>query len=287
MPGPKAFPATCEPGATRGCFRICQPFTRTVAVSFHAKLMSRIVPVLFALLIVPAFALADECCDCKCDHCGCEAQCHKVTRVICEMKDVKVTCYCCREEEIAIPGHSKKCGEVCEPNPCCTSPRPVECEGCACNDCEHKHSWLDCLCGADKCDKRICWEPKCSGKTRMVNHLIKYEVTKKVPTYKYVVENCCDQCSNCTSVETAVPPKQLDQPVPAKPAQGSVKTTSTGTTRAVIITSPRAPADMDELATAQVTDQASPIFLPHAELPPMATRESQLLENAPWDRLQK
>jgi hypothetical protein len=252
-------------------------------VSFHAKLLSRFVPILFALLAVPAFAPAEECCNCQCDHCGCQAQCHKVTRVICEMKDVKVTCYCCREEEIAIPGHSKKCGEVCEPNPCCTSPRPAECENC---NCEKKHSWLDCLCGCDKVDKRICWEPACSGRTRMVNHLIKYEVTKKVPTYKYVVENCCDQCG-CTSVETAVPPQQLDQPVPARPAQGSVKTTSTGTTRAIIVTEPLPGVGNNELATAQVTDQANPIFLPHAGLPPTESQASPLLYDAHWNRLQK
>gem|GEM_PF-3119133 len=254
-------------------------------MSLRAKLMSRFLSIIIALL-APAFAFADECCNCKCDHCGCQAECHKVTRVICEMKDVKVTCYCCKEQEIAIPGHSKKCGEVCEPNPCCLAPHPAECDGCGCENCEHKRSWLDCLCGDNKCDKRTVWEPRCSGRTRTVNKLIKYEVTKQVPTYKYVVENCCDHCS-CTSIETSVPPKQLDQPVPAKPAQGSVKTTSTGTTRAVIITSPVTPTNMDELATAQVTDYASPIFLPHAELPPMATRESSLLEDAPWDRLQK
>ena len=48
--------------------------------------------------------LADDCCDCTCNHCGCPAHCHKVCHVVCEMKDVKVTCYCCRQEDICIPG---------------------------------------------------------------------------------------------------------------------------------------------------------------------------------------
>src|SRR5215831_17225080 len=98
-----------------------------------------------AMLIAPGALWADdEARDCRCDHCACQAHCQKICRVICEMKDVKTTCYCCKEADICIPGHSKKCGEVCEPNPCCEA-RPADCD-CNCNASGH-HVFLDCLFG--------------------------------------------------------------------------------------------------------------------------------------------
>ncbi len=35
----------------------------------------------------------------KCQRCGCEAACQKVTRVVCEMKKVKVVCWEVKCEE--------------------------------------------------------------------------------------------------------------------------------------------------------------------------------------------
>jgi hypothetical protein len=106
------------------------------------------------------------------------------------MKDVKVTCYACKEQDICIPGHSTKCGEVCEPNPCCLA-HPDDCETCQ----NRSHGFLSGLCTQPTSEHRTLWEPSCSGKIRSVNKLVKYEATKKVPTYKWVVEYCCERCA--------------------------------------------------------------------------------------------
>jgi hypothetical protein len=155
----------------------------------------------FTLLLAPSFARADDDArDCRCDHCGCRAHCQKVCRVICEMKDVKTTCYCCKEADVCIPGHSEKCGEVCEPNPCCQA-RPADCD-CDCNAAGH-HGFLDCLFGPHTMIKRTQWEPGCPTGMRTVNKLIKYEVTRKVPTYTWKVEYCCNGCCTKMALEEA------------------------------------------------------------------------------------
>src|SRR5947207_3352712 len=113
-----------------------------------------------SLLAMPGLLLAEECCDCQCNHCGCQAHCQKYCHVVCEMKDVKVTCYCCKEVDICLPGHSKKCGEVCEPNPCCQA-HPAECD---CNCGHHEPCFLDALFGHDGCcTHRNVWEAHCSN----------------------------------------------------------------------------------------------------------------------------
>ena len=47
------------------------------------------------------------------------------------------------------------------------------------------------------------WEPGCAAGMRTVNKLIKYEVTKKVPTYTWKVEYCCDGCCSKMALEDA------------------------------------------------------------------------------------
>lgn len=149
------------------------------------------------IFIAVLFSLCDtvlgdnDCCDCKCAQCGCKAHCHKICHVVCEMKDVKKVCYCCKDVDVCIPGCSEKCGEVREPNPCCQV-HPVDCEACA----GHHRSFFDRLfdCHHSCCETRTVWEPSCSGRMREVSKLLKYEVSDKVPTYKWVVEYYCDRC---------------------------------------------------------------------------------------------
>jgi len=45
------------------------------------------------------------------------------------------------------------------------------------------------------------WEPGCAAGMRTVNKLIKYEVIRKVPTYTWKVEYCCDGCRNKLALE--------------------------------------------------------------------------------------
>lgn len=131
---------------------------------------------LLTLLAIPCFALADcdDCRDCCCQHCGCQSHCQKCCRVICEWKDVKETVYSCRCKDVCIPGPSEKG---------CTKYEP------------------ECPCGPQYCPiiegpkpLYTLWCPsECAG-IRNVTKLVKVEVTHKVPTYKWVVEYCCDKC---------------------------------------------------------------------------------------------
>jgi hypothetical protein len=177
--------------------------------------MKRLMAFLLLLILSPLVSSADDCCDCRCNHCGCHAQCQKVCHIVCEMKDVKVTCYCCREEDICIPGHSKKCGEVCEPNPCCLA-HPELCDGCANGNC------CSPGCASCKYETRTVWQPSCSGDIRTVNKLIKYEVTKKVPTYKWVVEYCCNPCCCELTEEARRDGKQIAVGTPPKSTSANV-----------------------------------------------------------------
>jgi hypothetical protein len=161
--------------------------------------MKQIILVCGLLLIPGTLRADDEARDCCCDHCGCQAHCQKVCHVVCEMKEVKTTCFCCKDIDICLPGHSKNCGDVCEPNPCCEA-RPADCD-CNCNG-EH-HGFLDCLFGPHTMIWRTQWQPGCAAGTRTVTKLIKYEVTKKVPTYTWKVEYCCNGCCTKMALEEA------------------------------------------------------------------------------------
>lgn len=99
--------------------------------------------------------------DC-CHRCGCEAHLKKVCRPVCEIKEVKETEYDCECEDFCIPGRSQVCTE-----------HGVDCNGCP------------------TCEKVTI--PAC-GKVRTRKKLIKKEVVKKVPSYKWVVEYVCDEC---------------------------------------------------------------------------------------------
>src|SRR6185295_6364996 len=188
---------------------------------YRTVAMKRVI-FLLSLLIVPALSSADDGCrDCCCAGCGCHAHCQKICRVVCEMKDVKVVCYCCKQTDVCLPCHSEICGEVCEPNTCCLA-RPAD---CGCPQCQSDHGGcLDCLRGHDCVTHRKIWQPGCSCDIRSVNKLMKYEVTKKVPTYKWVVEYRCDDC--CRQLPPA-------PPTAVPPGPSARQTTDNGGTRAL------------------------------------------------------
>jgi len=114
--------------------------------------------------------------DCGCCNCGNHHGVRKVCRLVCDTKEISTYCYGCKCEDICLPGKS--------------------CRGCL-------HS--DCVCGEDCpedcCDHRpLChlewfdWKPSCA-KVRTVKKLVKYELTREIPSWKWVVEEvCCDCC---------------------------------------------------------------------------------------------
>jgi len=103
-----------------------------------------------------------------CDHCGCHQNCKKYCRLVCGTKTETKTVYSCESEDYCVPGPSKKCGVKCE----------CDCEG-------HKH-------------RTTIWKPTCA-KVRTRTNLVKKEIKKEVPDYKWVVEEICRGCGHCLS----------------------------------------------------------------------------------------
>lgn len=115
--------------------------------------------------------------DGSCAHCGCHAECQKVCRLVCEEKNVAITCWGCKCEDFCVPGHSKPGCRNCE---------------LVCQSCDEKYDphapiarpknfvWTE-------------WIPGCA-QVHTKKKLMKKTVTKKVPSYKCVVEDLCSQC---------------------------------------------------------------------------------------------
>lgn len=106
-----------------------------------------------------------------CDQCGCQQNCRKVCKLVCEKKKETTTEYTSECEDFCIPGPSHKCGVRYEHD---------ECGG-------HPH-------------RKIIWQPTCA-KVHTRKKLVKKEVTKEVPDYKWVVEEYCCICGMLVKME--------------------------------------------------------------------------------------
>ncbi len=137
---------------------------------------SRLQALLFALvaaLSTATTALAGE----HCGHCGCQACCQKVCRLVIDEKKVDGVCWGCQCEDFCLPGPScrgcKNCEEVCnfcdENDPQAPFVQPK------------KFVWYD-------------WIPNPCAEVHTKKKLMKKTVTKKVPSYKWVVEDLCPAC---------------------------------------------------------------------------------------------
>jgi hypothetical protein len=108
-----------------------------------------------------------------CDQCSANGQCSKVCRLICEEKEVEITCWGCKCEDICVPDRSqrgcKHCEQVCG-------------DGDDCEIAAHpkKFVWYD-------------WIPGCAS-TKTRKRLMRKTETRKVPTYRWVVEDACPCC---------------------------------------------------------------------------------------------
>jgi hypothetical protein len=131
---------------------------------------------------VPRLAFAGGC-----EHCGGNAACQKVCRLVCEEKKVEITCWGCKCEDFCVPGPSKPgckhCETVCEFCEEGSDPKsPVTAS--------KKFVWTE-------------WIPGCA-KVYTKKTLMKRTVTKTIPSYKWVVE---DLCGNC---EASLPPLDIE-----------------------------------------------------------------------------
>lgn len=167
--------------------------------------MRTVISSLAIALLIAAAASAADCCESPacCDSAACCDQSHgcckccgakKVCKVVCEMKEIKKSCWVVECEEFCpnLPG----CGSGC--NSCCKS-------GCS-------------TCCNDPCAelRRPMVPPKC-GKVRCRKKLVKKEITCEVPVYKCVVvccNGCCDDgCGGCVEDEV-VPEEAPEAPAP-------------------------------------------------------------------------
>ncbi|HTQ39709.1 MAG TPA: hypothetical protein VMJ32_11830 [Pirellulales bacterium] len=207
---------------------------------------------LFALLAAPALLLADDnapcpgehCqtddgCDCKCAHCGCQAHCQKICHVVCEWKDVKETVYACRCSDVCIPGPSEKC---------CT-----KIDECDPNNCSLLHDYKPLY---------SIWNPSECARIRSVTKLVKIEVTHKVPTYKWVVEYCCDKC-RCEIAENQTPNERLAASEQSSPQSHPADQATNVKTASVQSSSHCSPAEiLDPQITLPDLHSTAPRWLP-------------------------
>ena len=147
------------------------------------------VSILYHLMFASHTLANDRCCA----HCGCHQRITKVCRLVREEKKITGTCWGVAEEAFCVNGPS--------------------CEGC--HHCET-------ICRKDRSDKadaKVCsktkaltwtnWIPQSNASILTKKKLMKKTVTKSVPSFRWVVEDLCDQCR----VETK---SKIEEPVPMK-----------------------------------------------------------------------
>jgi hypothetical protein len=105
-----------------------------------------------------------------CQHCGCQRNCRKVCRLVCETKKEKKTEYSSECEDFCLPGPSRKCGV-------------------------HFH------CDCNGAHRKIIWQPTGCAKVHTRKTLVKEEVSKEVPSYKWVVDEYCCVCGQWIKVD--------------------------------------------------------------------------------------
>ncbi len=130
---------------------------------------------MFYHLMFVSHTLAHDRC---CADCGCHDRVTKVCRLVREEKKITATCWGVEEEAFCVNGPS--------------------CEGCKhCETiCRKDHS--------DKADAKVCsetkaltwtnWLPQSNASILTKKKLMKKTVTKSVPSFRWVVEDLCDQC---------------------------------------------------------------------------------------------
>jgi hypothetical protein len=134
-------------------------------------------------------ALGGECCA----RCGCHDSCQKVCRLVCEEKKVDVICWGMKCEDFCVPGPSKPCCKQCD----------VVCDDCGKNHKEgdpvatpHRFIWRD-------------WIPSAHANIYTKKKLMQRIDTKKVPSYKWVVEDLCKKCESKTESASVEPGAQI------------------------------------------------------------------------------
>ena len=128
-----------------------------------------------------------------CAFCGETAGCRPVCRLVWEEQTIETTCYGCKREDFCVPG--------------CSS-WEYECEGYACQDCATHPS------GVHTEPRKISWKHWCPGKAKIYTRtkLMKKVDKRKVPGFKWVVEDLCPPC--IANYEPPTVPEGAEVPPP-------------------------------------------------------------------------
>jgi hypothetical protein len=158
------------------------------------QLITRIALASLLLSTIASVAGADEGC---CAECGGCQPCQKVCRLVEEEKKVEIICWGCKSEDFSVPYRSERGCKNCE----------TVCDTCGDKGTEDicvepkKHVWYD-------------WLPGCGAKVYTKHKLMRGVTTKKVPGFKWVVEDLCPECTaKCEAPQIApgldIPPPPL------------------------------------------------------------------------------
>ncbi len=160
----------------------------------RCQLILRAVQTLLLVLATAGYASAERF---RCDHCGCDAPCQKVCRLVKHEKKVDVVCWGCKCEDFALPKPStpgcKHCDEVClageagNAGPDCVKPKAFV--------------WRE-------------WLPGCGATIHTKRKLMKRVESRKLPSFKWEVETLCPRCEAGAEVADYDP----DQAIPLPPA---------------------------------------------------------------------
>jgi hypothetical protein len=138
-------------------------------------------------------SLGGELC---CALCGCKDSCQKVCRLVCEDKKVDVICWGVKCEDFCVPGPSKPCCKQCD---------------MICDDCNKKPKEGDPIATP----KRFVWRewiPSSCANIFTKKKLMQRIDTKKVPSYKWVVEDLCAKCESKTKSASVEPGVNIPAP---------------------------------------------------------------------------
>lgn len=138
---------------------------------------------------------------CFCALCGCEP-CEKVCKLVREEKKVTVTCLGFKDEDFCVGGCSEcvaqhcemVCEENCDPEKICSQPK--------------RRVWYE-------------WEPKNPPTIYTKRKLMRKTITKKIPTFKWVVVDLCEECRKQQEQETAELEKESKSGKESKPEKDS------------------------------------------------------------------
>jgi hypothetical protein len=143
--------------------------------------------------VLAPLARAEE--DCCCQHCGCSCQCQKTCRLVEEEKKVEIICW------------GKKCEDFCVP---CRSERGcLNCET-VCETCGDKGS--EGICSNPTRRVWYDWFPGCGAQIYTKHKLMRGVTTKKVPSFKWVVEDLCPDCVAKAEAAQVTPGVEVPEP---------------------------------------------------------------------------